>query len=172
MIDQSLIGVSQELDGVVRSLIDSTELELNKLGEEIEELNVKLQGKEMRVDRSENADFQIANDSRAMKTALANLLNKRIKSLSSEVNSYTPTGFITLGTTVDLRVKSVDGKPAKLPKTQFVFKLVQHDTSDSLKGLVAIDSPVGAALLGRTSGETIIVDALGGRIEYLIERIY
>lgn len=171
-MDISLLPKSQELDGVIASLIDSTTQELNKLMQEIEELNVKLQGKEMRVDRSENADFQIANDARAMKTAMANLLNKRIESISGEIGSYTPTGFITLGTTVELSVISVDGKPRKLKQNRFIFKLVKHDTSNSLLNLVAIDSLVGAALQGRTVGEEVLVDALGGQIKYKIERIY
>lgn len=172
MIDNSLLTKSEELDNVILGLIDSTRKELDKLNSDIEKLNVKLRGKEMRVDRSENADFQIANDARAMKTALANLLNRRIASISSEVNSYTPTGFITLGTTVELRVLSVNGKSPNFEQQNFIFKLVQHDTSDSLLNLVAIDSPVGSAILGRTTGDTVMIEALGGRIEYSIERIY
>ncbi len=172
MIDTTLLPKSQELDAVILSLIDTTTKELNKLTDEIEELNVKLQGKEMRVDRSENADFQIANDARAMKTALASLLSRRIDSISSEVGSYTPTGFITLGSTVELKAITVNGKQAKLPKYTFIVKIVQHDTSDSLKSLIAIDSPVGSAILGRTAGDIVTVDASGGRIEYSIERIY
>lgn len=172
MTDGSLLTKSKELDRVIVSLLDSTTTEFNKLMEDIEKLNTKLQGKEMRTDRSENADFQIANDARAMKTALANMLSKRIDSISSERGNYTPTGFITLGTTVELRALTVDGKKAKLPKDRFIFKLVKHDTSNSLKGLVAIDSAVGSAILGRTNGDVVNVKTLGGLIQYSIERIY
>lgn len=171
-MDNSLQSVSQQLDETIKSQIKDSYAKLDKLNREIEELNIKLQGKEMQTDRSENADFQIASDARAMKTAMANLYVKRIESMSSEVGQYTPTGFITLGTTVELKIKSVDGKPPHFDKTTLVFKLVQHDTSNALVNLVAIDTKVGQALLGRTAGQMIQVNTLSGLIDYSIERIY
>jgi transcription elongation GreA/GreB family factor len=92
--------------------------------------------------------------------------------MSHEIGNYTPTGFIRLGTTVELIVNSIDGIQKTLPKNKFVFKLVQHDTSDALKRLVAIDSHVGAAILGRPAGDIVVVEAPGGKINYKIERIY
>lgn len=172
MIDQSLLAESNRLNNNIVAAIESSKEELNRLMVEIEELNVKLQSKDMRVDRSENADFQIANDSRAMKVATANLLNKRIESMSQELKTYIPTGFITLGTTVEIKALTVDGKPKNLPKDKFLFKLVQHDTGDSLQSLVAIDSLVGKAIVGRTTGEIVSVVAPIGKVEYRIERIY
>lgn len=171
MMDTSLQTVSQQLDGVIQRLIVETKNDFEETGRAIEALNTRLQNME-KTDLSENADYQIAKDERDMKSALHNLLAKRIEAMSHELGNYTPTGFITLGTTVELEVIAVDGKAPMIPKTKYIVKLVQHDTSNALLDLVAIDSKVGAAILGRTAGDTVFVEAPGGIINYYIERIY
>ena len=171
-MDTSLESVSREFDQTIQKLIVDTKNDLSKIEDEIEELNVKLQGNDMKTDRSENADYQIASDSRAMKMAMRNLLLQRIESMSHEIGSYVHTGFIALGTTVELNVVTVDGKTPNFKKTNFIFKLVQHNTSKALLNLVAIDSKVGAAILGRTAGDDVTVEAPGGLIKYRIERVY
>lgn len=170
-MDTSLQSVSQRLDGVVQQLIIDTKKDLDSITAVIEALNVKLQNME-KTDLSENADYQIAKDERAIKTAMRNLLMQRVEAMSHDVGNYIPTGFITLGTTVELNVVTVDGKVPDIPKTKFIIKLVQHDTSNALLDLVAIDSKVGAAIIGRRAGEQVLVEAPGGIINYVIERIY
>lgn len=171
-MDNSLLAVSEQLNAVIVQSIAEEKEALTQLEEEIRNLNVTLQGKEMQTDRSENADFQIAKDSRDIKVALSNLHMQRIESMSSEVGNYAPTGFITLGSTVELNLMSVNGQTPHIAERLFVFKLVQHHTSNALKKLVAIDSKVGAALLGRAAGEIVDVEAPMGRLTYKIERIY
>ena len=170
-MDNSLQEMSIKLDGVIQSLIEETRKDLESTNTAIEQLNIKLQNME-KTDLSENADYQIAKDERAMRIAMHNLLMKRITSMSNEVGNYVPTGFITLGTTVELNVLTVDGKAPNFDKRRFVIKLVQHDTSNALLNLVAIDSKVGAAILGRAAGDNVLVEAPGGIINYAIERIY
>ena len=171
-MDTSLKGVSEGFDQTIQKLIIDTKNDLNKIEEEIEELNIKLQGKDMKTDRSENADYQIATDARAMKMAMRNLLLQRIESISHEVGGYAHTGFIALGSTVELNVVTVGGKTPHFSKTNFIFKLVQHNTSKALLNLVAIDSKVGAAILGRTAGDDVTVEAPCGLVKYHIERVY
>lgn len=172
MIDESLRGESERLSAAIKSLIEDTTNDLTKLNKDIDELTIKLQGKEMFVDRRENADFQIASDTRAMKIAMANMLNKRIEAMSADTVEYKPTGFITLGTTVELSVLAVDGKKHRVSDKKFIIKLVQEDTSTAKKGLVSITSKVGQAIIGRTSGEEVLVEAPVGSTLYSIERIF
>lgn len=171
MIDKSLQARSLELDEAIKSQIAKVDEELDKLYADIEELNKRLSDKEMTSDRSENADFQIASDNRMMKVSRVNFLSRKKDSMLSELSSYVPTGFISLGSTVALSIVD-NGDKRRFLRTNFVIKLVQHDTSNSTLGLVAIDSPVGSALDGRTDGETVTVEAPGGNITYKIERIY
>lgn len=171
-MDNTLKSTSLQLNEVIRDLIEESERELQSVINRINELNIALQGKDMQTDRSENQDFQVAKDERDMKNAISNLLVTKIKSLQSELDEYTPNGFVTLGTTVELKVISVNGRAPEFSNTSLIFKLVQHATSDATKKLVAIDSTVGAAIIGRAAGETIDVDAPAGLITYKIERIY
>lgn len=171
-MDNSLKTISSQLNDRIVQLIAEEKETLIQLENDIKELNIALQGKEMQVDRSENADFQIAKDKRDVKVALSNLHIQRIESMSSEIGEYASTGFITLGSTVELTLIAVDGQTPSLEENTFIFKLVQHHTSNALQQLVAIDSKVGASLLGRTSGEIVDVEAPMGRLTYRIERIY
>jgi len=167
----SLQDVSEQLDNVIEQLIVDTKKNLDEITGIIEALNVKLQNME-KTDLSENADYQIAKDERTMRIAMRNLLMHRIESMSQEVGNYIPTGFITLGTTVELNVIAIDGKQPKINKTHYIVKIVNHDTSNALLNLIAIDSKVGSAILGRTAGVEVDVEAPGGIITYKIERIY
>lgn len=168
---ESLKKESEELDAVIQQVIAEARTEYDIVIKRIEELQAKLQAIE-KTDLSENADYQNAKDERDAKVAISNLLLKRIESMSTELGTYTPTGFIMLGTTVELSVITVNGKPPQLPKTNFIFKIVQHNTSNALRNLFAIDSKVGSAILGRAAGDVVDVSAPMGEITYKIERIY
>lgn len=170
-MDISLQGKSSELTNVIQSLIEETKLKAKENDRRLSELSEELRTMD-KGDASENAPLQIARDEQAMRFAMMTLLETRIKSMSSEVGEYVPTGFITLGTTVEVRLLKLPAGMSVDHSDLFQFKLVQHDTSDATKQLVAIDSKLGAALLGRAAGEIIEVNAPGGLIEYKIERIY
>lgn len=171
-MDNSLQSVSIQLDDTIRELILTSEKELESVMRRIEELNIALQGKEMQTDRSENQDFQVAKDERDMKNAISNLLAIKVESLQNEIGNYTPNGFIALGTTVELSVITINERKPDIPKTKFIFKLVQHATADAKKQLVAIDSKVGLALIGHQAGDVVTASTPMGVITYKIERIY
>lgn len=171
-MDTSLKTESDKLNNALSSLIEETEAEYNKIVARIKELSVLLTEKEMQTDRTENASFQIAKDERDMKTSIGNLLLQKLEAMRTELGSYVPTGFITLGTTVELSLIAVDDKPPKHVDTHFIIKLVHHHTSNATKKLVAIDSKVGSAIIGRRAGDTVNCKAPKGLLTYKIERIY
>lgn len=171
-MNASLKPESDKLDDVIRELIQNTEREYQEITARIKELSVLLTEKEMQTDRTENASFQIAKDERDMKTSIGNLLLQKLEAMRTELGTYVPTGFITLGTTVELNLMAVDDKPPKNVKTHFIIKLVQHHTSNAKKALVAIDSKIGSAIVGRRAGETVTCKAPKGLLTYKIERIY
>lgn len=171
-MDMSLKDESDRLNNTIEELIRSTEEEYNRIAARIKELTILLQEKEMQTDRSENASFQIAKDERDMKTSIGNLLLQKLQAMQSELGNYVPTGFIGLGTTVELTLLAVDGKPPFNVKTHFIFKLVQHHTSNAKKALIALDSKVGSAIIGRRAGDCVNCKAPKGLLTYKIERIY
>lgn len=171
-MDMSLQQDSIRLDNTIKSLIRDSEQEYNQIDNRIKELNLQLQEKDMQTDHSENASYQAAKDERDIKATIGNMLLERISSLKTEVGNYAPTGYISLGTTVDLRVLSVNGASPHFKPTQFIVKLVQHSTSKAVDNLIAIDGKVGAAILGRKAGDVVEVIAPTGKITYRIERIY
>lgn len=171
-MDMTLKEASDKFENVMRDLIKSTEQELLDVNRRIDELNELLQTKEMNTDRSENASFQIATDERDVKVTVRSLLQKRIATFEAGIGNYTPTGFVTQGSTVELTVISIaDKKPVNM-KTSFIVKLVDHALSKADIGLVAVDSKVGSALLSHRAGDTIEVTAPKGLIKYRIERLY
>lgn len=171
-MDNTLQSVSVQLNNVMLKLIEDTKKELLDVNKRIEQLNVQLQEKEMQTDRSENASFQIAKDERDVQVTIRNLLQNRIESLESESDNYIPTGFITLGTTVELKIVAIDGKPPTIHTTTFLAKLVNHDLSKADVGFLAIDSKVGSIIMGHPAGDIVEVVTQKGVISYKIERIY
>lgn len=170
MVD--LKEVSARFNNDMLKLIEDTRKELVDINLRIEQLNLQLQEKEMHTDRSENASFQIAKDERDVQVTIRNLLQNRIESLEAESGDYVPTGFITLGTTVEMSIVAIGGKAPNLHTTTFIVKLVNHDLSKADVGFIAVDCKVGSAIMGHQEGEIIEVVTQKGVISYKIERIY
>lgn len=170
-MDQSLKTISEQLDNKMRELHAETLSEVNAVNKRIEELNALLQTKEMNTDRSENASFQIAKDERDIKISIRSKLQKRLAMLEAGAGTYVPTGFITLGTTVEFSVITIDGKPPKQP-IKMIVKLVEHAIAKAKQGFIAVDCKVGSVFVGKQSGQTVLVRTLKGDILYKIERIY
>lgn len=170
-MDMSLKSESERLDLVIGDFIKATQNQFDENEKRLANICTELREME-KTDASENAPLQIKRDEQAMCSALSVLLGKRIKSMSSEVGNYVPTGFIQLGTTVEVSLVSVpQGVPVEVGR-KFIFKIVQHDTSLMEKQLMAIDTKLGSALLTRTEGDTVEITAPGGKFKYKVERIY
>jgi transcription elongation factor GreB len=52
-----------------------------------------------------------------------------------------------------------------------MYRLVGPDEADAKRGLVSVDSPLGRALLGRSSGDTVSVTTPRGSRELTVQRI-
>jgi len=64
-----------------------------------------------------------------------------------------------------LEVEDVDGGRREL-------RLVGGDEADATRGWVRVDSPLGAALLGRRAGESVLVERPRDTLELKILRVY
>lgn len=172
-MDTTLQSESKRLDNEINTMINEAQVSYAKYSRRVEELSYELQNnKDLQTDRSENNSYQIAKDERDFAAAMAAKEQQRIASMREGLTDYVPTGLITLGTTVELTIINVNGKAPNFKPNRFIVKLVPHDTSQSLHGLVAVDSIVGDAILNRQPGEVVEINAPMGLITYKIERIY
>ncbi len=64
-----------------------------------------------------------------------------------------------------LEVEDADGSRREL-------RLVGGDEADAARGWVRVDSPLGAALLGRSAGDSVVVERPKDTLELLILRVY
>ena len=52
-----------------------------------------------------------------------------------------------------------------------MYKIVVALEADPIKGALSEDSPFGKALLGKSEGDQVVVDAPAGRIEYKLLKV-
>ena len=71
--------------------------------------------------------------------------------------------FIRLGSTVTVLDKEFNEEET--------YKLVGSQEADPAKGTISEDSPFGKALLGKSEGDQVVVDAPAGRIEYKLLKV-
>ena len=71
--------------------------------------------------------------------------------------------FIRLGSTVTVLDKEFNEEET--------YKLVGSQEADPMNGRISEDSPFGRALLGRTAGEKVVVEAPADSIQYQIVEI-
>lgn len=163
--------ISDIFDKVRAKAIEEKEAEhlstlrtIDKIKKEIDELD--------KGDASENAPLQVARENLSRTINIAGTLLQQIEALKSNKRIYTPSGVITLGTTIELKVLAVNGEVPSLPKNTFFFKLVDVGEGTPRSGLLAVETVSGNALLGRRAGDEVTVTTLLGNIKFKIERIY
>lgn len=116
-------------------------------------------------DLKENAEYHSAKEKQGF-------IEARIKELEEVIahgevfrpDAASGGGKILFG--CEVSIESMDGKRRR-------FKLVSKHEADAAAGLIAITSPLGRALIGKSAGDTAEVAAPSGMIEYeIIEVIY
>lgn len=172
-MDTSLKVEADKLTARIGLIINKEQEMYEQYSQKVKDLSFALQNdKRLQGDLSENNSYHIAKEERDVAQAMLNVIGSRIEALQCEVNDYVPSGFITLGTTVELRLISIDGQPSSYSNQRFIVRVVNHATGKAADGFVAIDSPVGDAIIGKSAGDEVIAISPGGRVQYKIERIY
>lgn len=112
-------------------------------------------------DLSENAEYHAAREQQsftegrisALETALA---GARI----IDVTTIDADGRVVFGATVELLNVNNDAQAS--------YQIVGEQEADINEGLISVTSPIARALIGKSAGDTVDVDAPGGVIEYEI----
>ena len=140
-----------------------------KLEAELEQL-VKVEREEIKIaisearelgDLKENAEYHSAKEKQAIiEGRIAQLQGIMARSRVVEVSKIKSTKVVFGATVSILDVEK---------NTRITYKIVGEDESDSKINHISYNSPLGKALIGKEEGDTAIVKAPKGDVEYEIE---
>lgn len=141
----------------------------NKLEAELNQL-VKFDREEIKVaiaearelgDLKENAEYHAAKEKQGIiEGRIAQLQGIMARSRVVEVSKIKSTKIV-FGATVTVLDVAKD--------TSVTYRIVGEDESDSRENKISFTSPLGKALIGKEEGDTVIVKAPKGDVEFEIE---
>ncbi|MDO4266733.1 MAG: transcription elongation factor GreA [Eubacteriales bacterium] len=112
-------------------------------------------------DLSENADYDAAKDEQSEIERRIDELERILKNAEVVVDEDVDTGKISVGCEVNLFDLEYD--------EEVTYQIVGSSEANSLKGKISNESPVGAALIGHRTGDTVSVSLpAGDTIEYKV----
>jgi len=112
-------------------------------------------------DLSENAEYHAAREQQGFTEGrIAQIEGKLAVAEIIDVRVVEANGKVVFGATVEI-ANIETGE-------EVIYQIVGEDEADIDAGLVSIRSPIARALINKQEGETVIVEAPGGRIEYEI----
>ena len=115
-------------------------------------------------DLKENAEYHAAREQQSFAEGrIMDIEGKLSHAQVIDVSTITPTGKVIFGVTVDLL--EVDSGEA------VTYRIVGDDEADIRRHLISVNSPIARALIGKEEGETVLVRAPGGDIEYEIDAV-
>ena len=81
-----------------------------------------------------------------------------------DVTKLSKTGKVIFGVTVDLLNVDTD-EPVR-------YQIVGEDEAEVKSNKISVTSPIARALIGKEEGDTAVVNAPGGDIEYEIDQVH
>jgi transcription elongation factor GreA len=113
-------------------------------------------------DRSENSEYEDAKNEQAFVEGRIQELDRLLRHVQV-IEADGRSATVTLGSTVDV-VDTATGD-------RYTYTIVGPVEVDAANGRISHVSPVGAALMGRSEGETARVDAPDGTLHLTVARI-
>jgi transcription elongation factor GreA len=111
-------------------------------------------------DLSENAEYDAAKARQEFLKARIGQIQTRIRELSMYTLSSIPHDVVGYGS----RVTVMDGEEG----TTSEYRIVFPEEVDAASGAISLSSPIGRALLNKTVGDEVEVQAPGGKHNYQI----
>lgn len=141
-----------------------------KIQDELEELNARvpliakaISDAREKGDLRENGEYHAAREDMGMVNARISDLKAKLSRAVVVDESQIDTSRIAFGAKIslqDLKDKSVED-----------WQLVGDGEDDALENKILTSSPMGAALLGKTLGDTITVKAPVGDLRFMVKKI-
>jgi transcription elongation factor GreA len=112
-------------------------------------------------DLSENAEYHAAREQQSFIEGRINEIEGRLSNAEViDVTKLNASDRVVFGSTVEVEDQ---GGGAKL-----VYQLVGDDEADIKNGLLSVSSPIARALIGKSEGDVVDVNAPGGTKSYEI----
>ena len=112
-------------------------------------------------DLSENAEYHAAREQQSFTEGRINALETALAGARIiDVTTIDADGRVVFGATVALLNVNNDAQAS--------YQIVGEQEADINEGLISVTSPIARALIGKSAGDTVDVDAPGGVIEYEI----
>ncbi|MDR9387767.1 MAG: transcription elongation factor GreA [Balneolaceae bacterium] len=108
-------------------------------------------------DLSENAEYDAAKEAQAM-------LEKRIAELENTLATSSIIDEKNIDTSKAYLLSNVEIKNHNVGKTM-TYTLVSKDEADFSSGKISVDSPIGAAILGKEVGDVLEVKVPAGNLK-------
>ena len=114
-------------------------------------------------DLSENSEYDEAKNSQAIMEAHITELEKMLQNARVIDEDSITTDHVTIG--VKVKVLFVDDNE------EDEYEVVSSGEADAMKNRISDESPLGAALVGHSEGETVIAQTPGGELKIKILEI-
>lgn len=115
-------------------------------------------------DLSENSEYDEAKTEQGkLYSRIAEVENILSNHVVIEENEDDGGSSIRLGSTVTVLDKEFNEEET--------YKIVGSQEADPMNGVISEDSPFGRALLGKSAGDDVVVDAPAGPVEYKILKV-
>lgn len=114
-------------------------------------------------DLSENAEYDAAKEAQGMLELKISKLESLLVNARLIDESKIDASRVTVFTTVrllDMRIKR-----------EISYKLVSEQEADVKSGKISVTSPIGKGLLGKMTGDVVIIEVPAGKIEFTILEI-
>ena len=112
-------------------------------------------------DLSENAEYHAAREQQSFTEGRINALETALAGARIiDVTTIDAGGRVVFGATVELLNVNNDAEAS--------YQIVGEQEADINEGLISVTSPIARALIGKSAGDTVDVDAPGGVTEYEI----
>ncbi len=107
-------------------------------------------------DLSENSEYDEARNEQAKNEARIKELEDLLENAVILDESNIDTSVVSLGSMVKVRNTDMN--------TEFTYDLVGSNESNPMEGKISDQSPIGAALMGKRAGDSVVVETPGGVI--------
>ncbi|MCY4090661.1 MAG: transcription elongation factor GreA [Caldilineaceae bacterium] len=149
---------------LTQSGLDALQEELDYLvGERRQEIAQQIAEAKAEGDLRENAGYDEAKNAQAFVEGRIRELKVKIHNAQIIDESETPDNLVALGRRVVVRESGYNDEE--------VYTIVGSTETDPTNGRISNESPIGKALIGRTAGEVVRVEAPAGEIEFEIVRV-
>ena len=115
-------------------------------------------------DLRENAEYHAAKERQGLTEARIRDIEAKLGTAQViDVTRIQPTGKVVFGATVTLIDVQTDAEVR--------YRIVGEDEADIKIGKISVMSPVARALVGKSEGDTVLVDTPNGKREFEIDQV-